>query len=170
MAIDADGVIDFVDGEEEVIAETGQSIVIPKELPSPTLPSKAVVEHHNLTHIPYKSWCPICVAARRKNNAHRSNQGEDRTVPLLCADYCFVSESTDDENLSVLVGRVYPSTSIVAVPCDRKGHDEYTAHRLQSFVKSEGLPSLVYKSDQERALRRLLDYVVASATKKGDVF
>ena len=37
MAIDADGVIDFVDGEEEVIAETGQSIVIPKELPSPTL-------------------------------------------------------------------------------------------------------------------------------------
>ena len=38
MAIDADGVIDFVDGEEEVIAETGQSIVIPKELPSPTLP------------------------------------------------------------------------------------------------------------------------------------
>ena len=83
MAIDADGVIDFVDGEEEVIAETGQSIVIPKELPSPTLPSKAVVEHHNLTHIPYRSWCPICVAARRKNNAHQSNQGEDRTVPLL---------------------------------------------------------------------------------------
>ena len=28
MAIDADGAIDFVDGEEEVIAETGQSIII----------------------------------------------------------------------------------------------------------------------------------------------
>ena len=50
MAIDADGVIDFVDGEEEFIAETSQSIKIPKELPSPTLPSKAVVEHHNLTY------------------------------------------------------------------------------------------------------------------------
>ena len=93
MALDAEGVLYVVDGEEEVIAETGECIVIPKLLPSPKLPSRAVAEHHNLTHIPFGNWCPICVAARRKKNAHRANQEEERTVPLFCSDYCFVRES-----------------------------------------------------------------------------
>ena len=170
MALELEGVVDVVDGEEEIIAETGECIVIPKALPSPKLPSRAEVEHHNLTHIPYRSWCPICVAARRKNNAHRSGQEKERTVPLLCADYCFVRESSDDDLLSVLVGRIYPSTSLVAVPCERKGHDPYTIHRMTTFMKSNGISNVVYKSDQEPAIRRLLDDVVAEATKKGDVF
>ena len=49
VELDQEGVIDFVDGIEEVSAETGDCIQVPKGLPSPSLPSKAEVEHHNLT-------------------------------------------------------------------------------------------------------------------------
>ena len=70
----------------------------------------------------------------------------------------------------MLVGRVAPQQSLVAVPCERKGHDSYTINRLTNFMKSEGISELVYKSDQERYLRRLLEDVVAEATKKGNVF
>ena len=170
MALQFEGVVDVVDGEEETVAETGECTVIPKALPSPKLPSRPEVEHHNLAHIPDRSWCPICVAARRKNNAHCSGQEEERTVPLLCADYCFVCESSDDDLLSVLIGRIYPSTSLVAVPCERKCHDPYTVHRMTMFMRSNGISNVLFKSDQELAIRRLLDDVVAEATKTGDVF
>ena len=108
MVLETEGIVDVVGDEEEIVAETGESVVVPKGLPSPSLPSKAEVEHHNLTHLPYRSWCPFCVAAKSENNAHFANRGEGRAKPLFCADYCFVGETEDDENLSVLVGRVYP--------------------------------------------------------------
>ena len=75
MALETEGVVDVVGDEEEIVAETGESVVVPKGLPSPSLPSKAEVEQHNLTHSPYRSWCPFCVAARRKNNAHFCQPG-----------------------------------------------------------------------------------------------
>ena len=83
MALETEGVVDVVGDEEEIVAETGESVVVPKGLPSPGLPSNAEVEHHNLTHLPYRSWCPFCVAARRKNNAHFANRGEG--VQSLCS-------------------------------------------------------------------------------------
>ena len=170
MVLETEGIVDVVGDEEEIVAETGESVVVPKGLPSPSLPSKAEVEHHNLTHLPYRSWCPFCVAARRKNNAHFANRGEGRAKPLFCADYCFVGETEDDENLSVLVGRVYQSTAMLAVPSEQKGHDEYAISRTAAFMKAEGLADLVYKSDQERAVRRLLGDVVTLAVKNGDTF
>ena len=146
MVLETEGIVDVVGDEEEIVPETRGNVVIPKGLPSPSLPSKAEVEHHNLTHLPYRSWCPFCVAARRKNNAHFANREEGRAKPLFCADYCFVGETEDDENLSVLVGRVYPSTAMLAVPCEQKGHDEYAISRTAAFMKAEGLADLVFTS------------------------
>ena len=100
MALELEGVVDVVDGEEETIAETGECIAIPKALPSPKLPSRAEVEHHNLTHIPYRSWCPICVAARRKKNAHRSGQ-EEVAQPLYFARTIALSVSRQTTIFSV---------------------------------------------------------------------
>ena len=62
-----------------------------------------------------------------------------------------------------------PSRSVGAVPCDQKGHDEYTVHRLRTFLKSEGISKLVYKSDQERSLRRLFGDVITAAQQSGNV-
>lgn len=152
------------------MAGTGESVVVPKGLPSPSLPSKAKVEHHNSTHLPYRSWCPCCVAGRRGNNAHFANREEGRAKPLFCADCCFVGESEDNKNSSVLVGRVYQSTALLAVPCEQKGHDEFAISRTAAFMKAEGLSDLVYKSDQDRAIRRLLGDVVTLAVKNGDTF
>ena len=157
IALDTIGVQDDVDGEEEVCAETGAVVQLPKALPTPKLPSKAVIAHHNLTHIPYRSWCEFCVAARRNNNPHRNQHGDERTRPCLVADYCFLRENQDDVALTTLVGRVTPSQAMVAIPCDQKGSDPYATHRLRAFLKSEGITDIdyvIFKSDQERSLKR----------------
>ena len=96
IALDTIGIQDDVDGEEEVVAETGEVVQLPKALPTPKLPSRAVIAHHNLTYIPYRSWCKFCVAARRNNDPHRSQHEGEPTVPCLVADYCFLRESQDD--------------------------------------------------------------------------
>ena len=163
------GVVEHDDGNEEVAADTGEVVQVPLPLPSPKLPSQSEIDFHNLCHVPYRSWCPFCVAARRKNSAHRSQHGEERTIPLICSDYCFLNEEVGGEAITVLVTRMMPSRAIGAIPCDQKGHDEYTVHRLRSFLKSEGISKLVYKSDQEKSLRRLLGDVIAAAQQAGDV-
>ena len=35
----------------------------PRALPSPSEPSEQERELHNLTHLPYRSWCPVCVCS-----------------------------------------------------------------------------------------------------------
>ena len=38
----------------------------PVLLRSPIRPSAEDVERHDATHVPYRNWCPTCVAARGK--------------------------------------------------------------------------------------------------------
>ena len=47
-----------IDAEDEVEA---QEPVRRREVPTP---SKEEVRRHNITHLPYISWCPQCVAGR----------------------------------------------------------------------------------------------------------
>ena len=60
IALESEGVVDVVEDEEEVVAETGECIVIPKGLPSPVLPSRNVGEAHNLAHSLQKLVSDLC--------------------------------------------------------------------------------------------------------------
>ena len=73
------------EGEDE--AEEGQAA---KGVKKPTLPSQVVIAQHNLTHVPYRNWCPHCVKGKSHGKGHfrvktveselsnrrRGNQGE----------------------------------------------------------------------------------------------
>ena len=63
----------LVNGEpEDVVGEDGsEAIQTGMPLPEPYVPTAAEVAAHNLTHLPYRCWCPHCVAARRPNTQHR---------------------------------------------------------------------------------------------------
>ena len=55
-------------------------------------PSKAAVEQHNRLHMPYRSWCPVCVAAKAVDSQHRGRIHEDEDVAArseMALDYCF---------------------------------------------------------------------------------
>ena len=43
----------------------------------PYTPSRAEREEHELTHIPYRSWCDHCVRARGRNRPHQRNKDKD---------------------------------------------------------------------------------------------
>ena len=45
----------------------------------PRLPTEEEVANHELTHLPYRNWCPACVKAKGKDLDHRggSRQREE---------------------------------------------------------------------------------------------
>ena len=54
------------DDDEVICQPCGEApIVIAKD---PGCPTREEVERHNVTHLPYRSWCPVCVQARGKEN------------------------------------------------------------------------------------------------------
>ena len=116
---------DVVDIDDDVTVQ--QAVA----MPSPIQPSKAQLDAHNLTHWPYRSWCPHCVAARRQNSPHlRSTSATRRTVPLLVADYCFVRDNEDKVLATVLVAKLEPSNLLLSTAVDEKGVNEAAVARL----------------------------------------
>ena len=106
----------------------------PRGLPEPIAPSREARMRHNLTHLPYATWCQHCVEGRKSNAPHfRSRDGSDRELPLLVLDYCFVRNEQDVELAKVLVGKLYPSRKVFACVVDAKGTDEYAVRRMVDF-------------------------------------
>ena len=59
--------------EEEIQQEEAKEdqMIQPEQLPVPQSPTQAEWIEHQVTHIPYKAWCPICVKNAAMNNPHK---------------------------------------------------------------------------------------------------
>ena len=75
-----------------------------RSIGDPRLPSVREVEEHNLTHLPYRNWCPHCVRGRGKDLDHRKSLDDDRNIREFSFDYCFPGDDKGSR-LTVLVGR-----------------------------------------------------------------
>ena len=62
----------------------------PPGMTDPQKPSEKEVTEHERTHVPYRSWCRICVEAEAREDAHRRDaadrDGEQR-MPTIAFDY-----------------------------------------------------------------------------------
>ena len=60
-----------------------------KRILDPRLPTQEEIDQHNLTHLPYRNWCPECVRAKGKDMDHRAAVDKERGISEYCFDYCF---------------------------------------------------------------------------------
>ena len=75
-------------GKEGVLLdEHGDGAVTPDVIPAPKGMTPTAWARHCITHLPYCSSCPWCVAAKRPNMPHRRSNESDSVIPLLVADY-----------------------------------------------------------------------------------
>ena len=161
MAMDGgNGSDDLVCGECSAEPEQAQKA---RGMRDPKQPSADDLALHNLTHFPYRSWCPHCVSTRRPDIAHRS-KSKPRTTPLLVADYGYIRDKLDQDLLTVLVVRVYPFKMTFAMVCDVKGYDEEAVRRLSDFIKQCGLHQFSYRSDQEASLAIVLEEAIKKSS------
>lgn len=168
MASDADdsapGGDDLATGKD-VNAEDAQTPRIPTNVSGPT---PAEIELHNATHLPYRSWCRWCVMSRKPTPKHVRSHHVQRDAPLLVGDYAFVRSWSDEDLLTIYVGRPYPTKELIVIPCEQKGNDEYAVNRLANFIINSGIKSVVYMADQESALDVFTKAALAKAKIAGE--
>ena len=83
---------------------------------SPYLPSAAEVARHCATHLPYRNWCPACVKAKAREDAHHrmpSGKDDESGLPIIAMDYDFLEGKT-----TVLVVKDESSGSVLAYNCE----------------------------------------------------
>ena len=66
----------------------GEEAELPKTIKVDTRPSREEVDRHNVTHLPYRSWCPHCVRGKAKRRAHKKRMRKERGgIPVISLDY-----------------------------------------------------------------------------------
>ena len=78
--------VDVGDAEDQGPTVRGISLRAPPE------PSEAERREHELLHIPFRSWCRVCVEAKGKDNDHTKQTAEKRLEghPVIQFDFTFL--------------------------------------------------------------------------------
>jgi hypothetical protein len=112
---------DEIHGEEvgERIRASREERVV-KKMIDPRRPTEREVEEHNLMHLPYRNWCPVCVRAKGKDSDHRKSLDEERGLAEFSFDYCFPVGDLD-HRITILVGRERSTGMTMASTIPSKG-------------------------------------------------
>ena len=90
---DGCGVCGAADEESsEGEAESGARKIV--KAPDPKKPSAEAVAEHDITHLPYRNWCPHCVRGRGKEIPHRRTD-EKPNMFEVHMDFAFLGEENE---------------------------------------------------------------------------
>ena len=136
--------------EPEVAAEARA----PVATRSPTEPTTKEILQHNITHLPYRSWCPHCVRGRGKSAAHKARDVEkEGQLPTIAVDYHFLGEKEGDEKcLPCLAARDLTSRMTSDTVVQAKGVNKHVIEHLTDFVDHLGYKRIILRSDQEASI------------------
>ena len=62
----------------------------------PASPSDEEKREHALTHIPFRAWCPLCIAHKARQDHHRQDGHPTSTDSLVSFDFGFASRLDGD--------------------------------------------------------------------------
>ena len=160
--------------------------IAPKVIRDPGQPTAKQRQEHEVTHVPYRSWCPHCVRGRAKGRPRkRVPDQESPDIPRAAVDYCFFTrkgtesgkeiaeEDRNDPNKSqtVLVMKEATTHMTWAYPVDKKGvgDEEWITRRIVSDLDSAGLQQckIVFKGDQESAIGDVQNQVAKKRAEQG---
>ena len=73
---------------------------------NPGSPTAEEKERHDMTHNPYRSWCPVCVEAKGREDPHFRGKGEKREgVNVIGMDYKSFGQDDNQEKMTILIMR-----------------------------------------------------------------
>ena len=138
-----------------------------KRMLDPMLPSAAEVKEHQLTHLPYRNWCPHCVRGRGKEMNHEQKKAdEDQGIPEYHMDYCFPGDENGQRmTILVVVERHTKMKKAVVVP-SKGSTGRYAARKVLDLINECGDKDrpVILKTDQEPAIKFLVDDVCMTRT------
>ena len=79
--------------------EFGNRKVVRKH--DPRQPSQQEKEEHEMTHLPYRSWCRHCIMVRRREEDYRKTMEEERQIPEMHLNYMFTRDEKEGKTLAL---------------------------------------------------------------------
>ena len=139
-----------------------------KTVRDPGSPTPAEKERHDMTHNPYRSWCPVCVEARGKEDPHYRNKGDKREgINVVGMDYLSFGQEADDDKITMIVIRDKEALTTFAHPCLTKGaSDEWVVKEVQEDLALLGYPRIILKTDGEPSLVQVQAEVIRQSPKE----
>ena len=130
-------------------------------LRNPGTPTQAEVEVHNLTHLPYRSWCPACVAGKARDRGHEASVTDySEGVPQIVMDYCFMKGDEDEDTVAIQVAKDRRTRMVFAHVIPRKGlASKHGANELLKDIEKLGYKEIILKGDNEPAIRSVQEEV-----------
>eukprot|EP00971_Amphidinium_carterae_P275855 5473703-Amphidinium_carterae.2 len=137
------------------IEEVSQQANIPKQLQQPPQPAKQEQESHRLTHMPYRSWCPICVKSKGLPTHHR--RGALKKLSVIQLNYIRSSVPTHKKwQVHSFLTAIETTTGLcMAIPTSRKGPTRHQLTQLKRFVMENGFGQSIIKVGNEPAIIHL---------------
>ncbi len=155
---DVSGIGEEGESEEELEGEESGARKTMKKL-DPKMPSDGERREHELTHLPYRSWCRHCVRGRGKEEPCRRGAGEEGGLPEFHVDYMFMGEEKGEKTLAILVARMKETKAVMSTVVPKKSYGIWAARRLMAWMREVGHAhgDVIVKSDNEPALGSLVE-------------
>ena len=119
-------------GQLEISGETRAA----RALRTPEPPTNAARMIHNTTHVPFRVWCPLCIASRGRSSPHRRvvvNKTAD-TLPKFQADYMFIRIVAESKTQPCITFVDMRSGAVISFMCARKaGYEDWTKEILRQI-------------------------------------
>ena len=126
-----------------------------RSLRTPEPPTDAARMAHNATHVPFRDWCPICVASRGRSSLHRRvvvNKTAD-TLPKFQTDYMFIRTVAESKTQPCITFVETRSGVVISFMCARKGgYEDLTKEILRHFEAYGFLNPVIIQCDKEMSI------------------
>jgi hypothetical protein len=161
-----DEMVNAEEDVEEEMKEHGRREV--QKMNDPKMPSKEEVEKHNMSHLPYRSWCRHCVRGKGKELAHKKANRETE-MHEFHFDWAFPGEEEPRKTLTVMVGRLRNQRMTMSTVAPTKTTGEFIAKRIVAFLRECGceMVDVVLKADQEPVMESIFKAVARERAAKG---
>ena len=124
----------------------------------PAEPTEEEVREHNMTHIPFKPWCELCIAHKSRQDKHHRESHTSSEQSVVSFDFGYADRGTD-ETLIMLCIHDRHTKMMHAVPTPSKGGRSlpYLSAELCRFVTWLGYQEVCLRTDNEPAALSLLE-------------
>ena len=109
--------------ESDECKEFGNRKVVRKH--DPRQPSMQEKEEHEMTHLPFRSWCRHCIMGRGREEDCRNTIEEERQVPEVHLDYMLTGDEKEGKTLASLVARERVTRAVLSTVVPRKTTGEW---------------------------------------------
>ncbi len=108
-------------GEDQVSEPIQQEAVVPKQVTDVASPTAQEVKDHEITHLPFRSWCEHCVKGKSVERACKTAEHNTSALPTVHADYEFMGDYETDGTTPILVVKDDTQKSVFANVVPSKG-------------------------------------------------